>query len=72
MGQIQRTFSVFDQWPTHILIPGSGEDGYLIDHDPPYLIKTKLGEEGIEWKKEEKPKVYNKETKLILITAYTS
>ncbi|NBB23455.1 hypothetical protein GVN20_29155 [Runella sp. CRIBMP] len=31
-------------------------DGYLIDHDPPYLIKTKLGEEGIEWKKEENPK----------------
>ena len=36
-------------------------DGYLIDHDPPYIIKTKLSEEGITWKKGDKPKIYDKE-----------
>ncbi|MDO5978991.1 type I restriction-modification system endonuclease [Flavivirga spongiicola] len=36
-------------------------DGYLIDHEPPNIIKTKLSEEGITWKKGEKPKVYIKE-----------
>lgn len=36
-------------------------DGYLIDHEPPYIIKTKLGEEGIAWEKGDKPKVYDKE-----------
>lgn len=36
-------------------------DGFLIDHDPPYIIKTKLSEEGITWEKGEKPKVYIKE-----------
>ncbi len=41
-------------------------DGFLIDHDPPYLIKTKLGEEGLEWKKGEKPKVYDKETNTVV------
>jgi type I restriction enzyme R subunit len=40
-------------------------DGYLIDHEPPYLIKTKLSEEGITWKKGEKPKYYDKEDNLI-------
>lgn len=37
-------------------------DGFLIDHDPPYNIKTKLSEEGITWEKGEKPKIYNKES----------
>ncbi|MCF8716459.1 type I restriction-modification system endonuclease [Joostella atrarenae] len=37
-------------------------DGYLTDHEPPYLIKTKLSEEGIVWQKGEKPTVYNPET----------
>ena len=37
-------------------------DGYLKDHEPPYLIKTKLSEEGIIWEKGEKPKAYNPET----------
>ena len=41
-------------------------DGFLIDHDPPILIKTKLGEEGIKWEKGEKPKVYDKESNSIL------
>lgn len=36
-------------------------DGHLIDHDPPYIIRTKLSEEGISWKKGEKPKAYDKE-----------
>ncbi|MEY5049038.1 MAG: hypothetical protein RLZZ175_2397 [Bacteroidota bacterium] len=37
-------------------------DGFLTDHEPPFLIKTKLSEEGILWEKGEKPKVYNPET----------
>ncbi len=36
-------------------------DGYLIDHEPPYLINTKLSEEGIKWEKGEKPKAYDQE-----------
>ena len=41
-------------------------DGYLIDHDPPYIIKTKLSEEGIVWKKGEKPQAYDKENNEIV------
>ena len=41
-------------------------DGFLIDHEPPYLIKTKLGEEGIVWEIGEKPKVYDKENNQII------
>jgi type I restriction enzyme R subunit len=41
-------------------------DGFLIDHEPPFIIKTKLSEEGIIWEKGEKPKVYNKETNQII------
>lgn len=40
-------------------------DGFLIDHEPPYILKTQLGEEGIVWEKGEKPKVYDKETNTI-------
>lgn len=40
-------------------------DGFLIDHEPPYIIKTKLSEEGIVWEKGERPKVYDKETNTI-------
>ncbi|MCZ8354669.1 MAG: type I restriction-modification system endonuclease [Cyclobacteriaceae bacterium] len=40
-------------------------DGFLIDHEPPYIIKTQLGEEGIVWEKGEKPKVYDKESNTI-------
>lgn len=40
-------------------------DGFLIDHEPPVLIKTQLGEEGIKWEKGEKPKVYDKESNTI-------
>lgn len=41
-------------------------DGFLVDHEPPYLIKTKLSEEGILWEKGQKPKVYDKETNTII------
>lgn len=41
-------------------------DGYLIDHDPPFKIKTKLSEEGIKWLKGTKPKGYDKETNSIV------
>jgi type I restriction enzyme, R subunit len=41
-------------------------DGFLIDHEPPILIKTQLGEEGIKWEKGEKPKVYDKESNSII------
>ena len=40
-------------------------DGYLIDHEPPYIIKTKLSEEGVVWEKGQKPKVYDKEKNVI-------
>jgi type I restriction enzyme, R subunit len=40
-------------------------DGFLIDHEPPYIIKTKLSDEGIVWEKGEKPKVYDKETNTV-------
>lgn len=41
-------------------------DGFLIDHEPPFIIKTKLSEEGIVWKKGEKPKVFDKEHNKII------
>lgn len=37
-------------------------DGYLIDHEPPYQIKTRLNQEGILWEKGEKPKAYDPKT----------
>lgn len=40
-------------------------EGFLIDHEPPTILKTKLSEEGIVWEKGEKPKVYDKETNTI-------
>jgi type I restriction enzyme R subunit len=40
-------------------------DGFLTDHEPPYLLKTKLSEEGILWQKGERPKVYIAETNTI-------
>lgn len=36
-------------------------DGYLVDHEPPYNIKTELSENGIVWEKGERPKAYNPE-----------
>lgn len=34
-------------------------DGYLIDHEPPFTIRTKLSDEGIVWQKGEDVQVYN-------------
>ncbi|QNL48950.1 type I restriction-modification system endonuclease [Olivibacter sp. SDN3] len=41
-------------------------DGYLVDQDPPIMIKTKLSEEGIVWEKGERPTVYDKEGNQII------
>lgn len=41
-------------------------DGYLIDHEPPYIIKTELGEEGITWEKGAKPKALDRENNQIV------
>ncbi|MCG9792796.1 type I restriction-modification system endonuclease [Flavobacterium algicola] len=40
-------------------------DGFLTDHEPPYIIKTNLSENGILWEKGEKPKAFNPETNSI-------
>ena len=40
-------------------------DGFLIDHEPPYIIKTELGERGIVWEAGEKPKIYDREENVI-------
>ncbi len=40
-------------------------DGFLADHEPPHRIKTRLSEDGILWKKGERPKVFNPETNTI-------
>ena len=37
-------------------------DGYLIDHEPPYHIKTKLSKKGIHWKSGEQIKVFDPAT----------
>jgi type I restriction enzyme R subunit len=41
-------------------------DGFLIDHDPPKIIRTKLSEEGIRWKAGEKPTAYDDESNTIV------
>ena len=40
-------------------------DGYLVDHQEPYKITTKLTEEGMKWKKNDKVKVYDPTTSTI-------
>ncbi len=35
-------------------------DGFLIDHEPPHLIKTELNQKGITWEKGQKPKAYDR------------
>ena len=37
----------------------AGSDGFLIDHEPPVQIKTRLSEDGIVWKTGEDVKVYD-------------
>ncbi|MBM4763856.1 type I restriction-modification system endonuclease [Bacillus sp. B15-48] len=34
-------------------------DGYLVDHEPPYLFKTELSQVGITFEKDDEVKVYN-------------
>ncbi|WYQ40997.1 type I restriction-modification system endonuclease [Bacillus sp. FSL W7-1321] len=34
-------------------------DGFLVDHEPPYLFKTKLVEEGIHFEKDEEVEIYD-------------
>ncbi|MCH7413786.1 type I restriction-modification system endonuclease [Belliella sp. R4-6] len=41
-------------------------DGFLIDHEPPYIIKTQLGEEGIIWEKGAQPKALDRENNTII------
>lgn len=36
-------------------------DGFLVDHEPPIVIKTKLSEEGIKWEKGDDVQVYDPE-----------
>ena len=40
-------------------------DGYLIDHEPPIQIKTRLSEDGITWKVGERVQVYDSRTDAI-------
>lgn len=40
-------------------------EGHLIDFEPPYVFKTKLGEEGIVWEKGDEVKIYDPEESVI-------
>ena len=40
-------------------------EGHLIDFEPPYVFKTKLGQEGIVWEKGDEVKVYDPEENTI-------
>ena len=45
-------------------------DGFLVDHEPPYVIATELSEGGIKWKKGDQVQVYDsKESQLDLFSA---
>lgn len=46
-------------------------EGYLIDFEPPYVFKTKLGKEGIVWEKGDEVKVYDPEENQIVETGVT-
>jgi len=35
-------------------------DGYLIDHEPPYIIKTERSQQGIKWVKGDRPKAFDR------------
>ncbi len=37
-------------------------DGFLVDHEPPFRIKTQLSEEGIIWKKGEDVEIYKSDS----------
>lgn len=36
-------------------------DGYLVDHEPPYVFKTELSQAGITFEKDEEVEVYDAE-----------
>ncbi|WP_422800963.1 type I restriction-modification system endonuclease [Sphingobacterium sp. Mn56C] len=40
-------------------------DGYLVDHEPPYTIKTEQNQNGIRWERGESVSVYDPETNSI-------
>ena len=40
-------------------------DGYLVDYNPPYRIKTKLSENGIQFKKNDEASLFNDKSKKI-------
>ena len=40
-------------------------DGFLIDHEPPIILKTKLNQEGIVWEAGSTPQAFNPETQTI-------
>lgn len=40
-------------------------DGFLVDHEPPYTIRTILNETGVNWQRGETVKIYNPETNSI-------
>ncbi|HBG70464.1 MAG: type I restriction-modification system endonuclease [Bacteroidetes bacterium GWF2_43_63] len=40
-------------------------DDYLVDHEPPYTIKTELNQKGIKWVKGERPTVYVRKTQSV-------
>jgi type I restriction enzyme, R subunit len=46
-------------------------EGHLIDFEPPVVFKTKLGEEGIEWKKGDAIQIYDPEENLIVDAGVT-
>ncbi len=37
-------------------------DGYLIDHEPPFIIQTKLNQEGVKWEKGARPTAFDRST----------
>ncbi len=46
-------------------------EGHLIDFEPPVVFKTKLGEEGIEWKKGDAIQIYDPEENIIVDAGIT-
>lgn len=41
-------------------------DGFLVDHDPPFIIKTRLNQEGITWERGERPKAFDQESNSLI------
>ncbi len=35
-------------------------DGYLVDHEPPFIIKTERNQQGIKWLRGERPKAFDR------------